>query len=231
MSSNDFIIKECYFCDYPKKVPSNIDENCDYHGVNMFKYKDLWICFCCSKTQGLHNMDFSIQENGECCICFEEKILLSLPTCIHKLCIQCCKTIYFGYTTNKPPTVSYNDIEYPEWPYEFYCSNEEEFKGTRRDWMIVDDKELEYSGFRDEYLHYKNKSYDELVVIRDNLMFERPEWMNTEEFINYENSLFLYEIEFREINKKWKEFNKTKVKGNGLCPICREQPFLYHRYN
>jgi len=223
--------KSCIFCDqsyYDEKKISIIEDennNKDEDENNNNKYEnELSICNRCKFFGPLHNIKFSIQENEECCICLEEKRLLKLPTCIHKVCIQCCKTIYYGSTTIIPPTISLNDLEYPEWPYPFYCSNEEELKGTRKDWMIVDDKELEYSDFRNEYLNYENQSYDELVAIRDSLIAERLDWMNTEEFIDYENSVFFYQIVKKKIEKKWKKFNKTKTVGNGLCPICRATP-------
>ena len=234
--TENFIIISCYFCDYPHKVCTNYKEKLDENGVyhsRLKKYNDLWVCYSC-RNGSLCWTDFSIQENGECCVCLEEKILLTLPKCIHKLCIQCCKTIYYGSTTNEPPTVSLNDIECPEWPYPFYCSNEEELKGTRKDWMIWDDKEAEYSDFNHKYFNgfykpeLKNKSYDELIAIRDSLILarvdERFDWMNTEEFINYENLLFQYELDQTKINKKWQKFNNKKTIGNGLCPICRAKP-------
>ena len=233
---DNYIIKSCYFCDYPYDVCSDYEKKLDENGVyhsNIKKYKDLWVCFSC-ENDSLRWTNFSIQENGECCICFEENILLKLPTCIHKLCIQCCKTIYYGSTVSEPPIISLNDIEQPKWPYPFYCSREEELKGTRKDWMIWDDKEEEYSWFSNEYFNdfykpeLKNKSYDELVAIRDSLILakvkERLDWMNTEEFINYENSLFYYQIVSKKIKKIWKKFNKKKTIGNGLCPICRAKP-------
>ena len=228
-------IKLCYFCDYPYNVcrnyEENIDKNNNYKGRFIYKYKDLWICLSCNKTKGLHHMNFSIQENSECCVCLEEKILLQLPICRHKICIQCCKTIYHGSTSVEPPTESHHDIIHPEWSYEFYCSNEEELKGTRKDLMIWDDKEEEYNDFINEYLNYTNKSYEELVSIRDSLISKKIEWMNTEKFINYENLLFHYLIETEKIKKKWETFNNKKIKGNEKCPLCRETPFIYHIYN
>ena len=235
--SDNYVIKVCYFCDYPKNVSAdyeeNIDENGNYHMGMVHKYNDLWICYACSLDK-LHNVNFLIQENGECCICFEEKVLLNLPTCTHKVCTQCCKTIYYGSTSIEPPTISINDIERPEWPYPFYSSNEEEFKGTRKDWMIWDDKEAEYSIFTNKYFNeyhkpeLNNKSYDELIALRDSLISEnveeRLDWMNTDEFINYENERFCYEIVCKKIEKKWEKFNNKKTTGNGLCPICRAAP-------
>ena len=236
MSENN-IIKSCYFCDCPYDVPANYAENLDEYGVYhswIKKYKDLWVCMSCTSSGQLGWTDFLNQENGECCVCLEEKILLKLPTCSHKICLQCCKTIYYGSTDVEPPTISRNDIERPEWPYPFHCSNEEELKGTRKDWMIWDDKEGEYSDFTNEYFNefykpeLKNKSYDEFVALRDQLILEKVEerldWMNTEEFINYENDLFWYNIARKKIEKKWQKFNNKKIIGNGLCPMCRAKP-------
>ena len=236
MSENDIIIKSCYLCDYPYEVPANYAENLDEHGVYhswIKKYNDLWVCTSCTLKQSSF-IDFRIQENGECCVCIEDQILLKLPRCSHKVCIQCYKTIYYGSTTIDPPTVSRNDIERPVWPYPFYCSYEEELKGTRKDWMICDEKEAEYSSFTNEYFNefYKpelnNMSYDELIALRDSLIStnveERLDWMNTEEFINYENELFCYDIVRKKIEKKWEKFNNKKTKGNGICPICRAAP-------
>ena len=223
------IIKTCYFCDHPKYVNANyeekIDEHDNYHEYYINKYKNLWICRTCSDY--LQHVNFSIQENGECCICLEEKILLTLP-CIHKICIQCCKTIYYGSTTKKVPV---STLTRPDWPYEFYCPDEEELRGTRKSWMIWDEKEANYGDFLNEYLNeylFKTKSYDELVALRDSLILakveERLDWMNTEEFITYENLFFCYKIETKKMDKKWKKFNKSKTKGNGLCPLCRAEP-------
>ena len=236
IENDDYIIKQCYFCDYRYNVPPDYEEKIDKNGVyhsNIKKYKNLWVCFSC-ENNSLRWTDFSDQENGECYICFEEKILLKLPTCIHKICIQCCKTIYYGSTDSEPPNISLNDVDRPEWPYPFYCSDEAELKGTRKDWMIWDDKEAEYSEFTNMYFNefhkpeLKNKTYDELIALRDSLISEKVEerldWMNTEEFINYENELICYNILRKKIDKKWRRFNNKKTIGNGLCPICRAKP-------
>ena len=231
--ADNVIIKSCYFCDYPYDVPADYEDNLDENGVYhsyIKKYKDLWVCVSCS-SRNISSIDYKNQENGECCVCLEEKILLKLSTCTHDVCIQCYKTIYYGSTDAEPPTISRNDIERPEWPYPFYSSYEEEYKGTRKDWMIWDDKEGEYSDFTNKYFYkqeHENMSYDELVALRDSLISanieERLDWMNTEEFINYENDLFWYNIACKKIEKKWKKFNNKKTKGNGLCPICRANP-------
>lgn len=33
---------------------------------------------------------------NECCVCLEEKGLVSLPKCIHEVCIECLRKIYFN---------------------------------------------------------------------------------------------------------------------------------------
>ena len=48
------------------------------------------------------------------------------------------------------------------------------------------------------------------------------EWMNTEEFINYENSLFRYHKECQKAEEDWEQYNETKTKGNSKCPLCRK---------
>lgn len=228
-TNDNYIFKVCYLCDYPKRVRADyeqhINENGVYYGYTAYLYKqpDLWICLLCSRGC-LRNVDFTIQENGECCVCFETSILLQLPTCSHKMCIQCCKTIYYGSSTVTPPSESHNDITHPDWPYEFHCSDEDLYKGTRKDWMIVDDKEFEYGGFFNDYFDYQNNSYEELIAIRDSLIDERPDWMNTEVFIHYENALLHYCIEQERIQQLWEDFNETKIMGNRLCPICRAYP-------
>jgi hypothetical protein len=229
--TENYIIKLCYFCDYPYEVPANyavnIDENGNYNMGFINKFNDLWVCYTCSIDK-FSKINFRIQENGECCVCYEDKTLLKLPTCVHKLCIKCCKTIYYGSTDIEPPTISRNDVERPVWPYPFYSSNEEEFKGTRKDWMIWDDKEGEYSDFINKYFNEYYKSYDEIIALRDSLILEKVEerldWMNTEKFINYENERFCYDIVLKKIEKKWQKFNDKKTKGNALCPICRAKP-------
>ena len=203
MSAN-FENKLCYFCDEIYPHPSCFISN----------YDDLWICGNCEDCR--FPINYKTRENGECCVCFEETTLIKLPTCNHKVCLKCCKTIYFGSTTNERP-IHWREmtIETPDWPYEI---NDDE----------DDDPELikydEYCEFNDTHFNYEENSYDELIEIRNNLIVERPDWMNTEVFINYENDLFIYHIEFVKLDKEWEEYNKTKTKGNGTCPLCRTNP-------
>ena len=80
----------CYFCDelFPRFMMNN--------------HNELWICDCCENF--ILPIDYDNQENGCCCVCCENKPLIKLPTCIHRLCFYCCKTIYFGYAINERPT-------------------------------------------------------------------------------------------------------------------------------
>ena len=182
----------CYFCDniYP------------YPSCFISSHNGMWICESCEMVIQINNNE----QNEECCVCLEYKTLIKLPTCSHKVCFSCCKTIYFGSTKNERP-IHWREmtIESPDWPYE-----------------LNDDKNTpEYIKFEDKYFDTETKSYDELIMIRNNLMSERPEWMNDEKIINYEDKKFRYHTEFTKIEKEFDEYNNKKTKGNESCPLCR----------
>jgi hypothetical protein len=149
----------CYFCD--ESFPYVFIENCN--GV--------YVCFHCHGFR--LPINFNSQENGECYVCFENKLLLQLKTCTHTLCFECCKTIYFGSSKNDRP-IHWREITdtHPIFPYE---STEEH----------DDTKQEDYYYFEDLHYDYEKKTYDELIKLRDSLIIERPEWMNTETFIHY----------------------------------------------
>ena len=56
-------------------------------------------CMNCDILFGRWNRGKGILEIGElkkeCCVCLEEKRLVSLPKCIHEVCIECLRKIYF----------------------------------------------------------------------------------------------------------------------------------------
>jgi hypothetical protein len=190
----------CYFCDEVYPYPSCFIEN----------YNGIWICEGCEIIVSINN----IEQNSECCICLEDKILIKLPSCIHKLCFECCKTVYFGSSTHQRP-VHWREmnIEAPEWPYNI---NEDDIND------IEFLKQQEYDVFENMHFDIETKNYDELISIRNSLISERPEWMNTEEFINYENYLFRYHTEFIKLEREQKKYNENKIKGNRSCPLCRK---------
>jgi hypothetical protein len=193
------VSQPCYFCDE------------SYHNSFVSNYDDVLICYHCQEYRLPINYDN--RENDECCVCLEEKYLIKLPTCSHKMCFECCKTIYFGSTSNERP-IHYNEmiIECPIWPYDFDDNDDERIKYE------------EYCNYDNEYFDIQTKNYDELIIIRNNLIPERPEWMNSTEFITYENHCFRYHTEYMKLEKEWEQYNETKTKGNGICPLCRETP-------
>ncbi len=192
----------CYFCDTQYPHPSCFIDN----------YNGIWMCQHCEMLIPINNT----QENDDCCVCFEYKPLINLPTCIHKVCLDCCKTIYFGSTTNNPPIqLMYANITHPNWPYDINEDDDNDHEYIRQQ---------EYDKFETTYFDITTKSYGELIIIRNNLISERPEWMNTDEFIIYENCLFRYRTEFEKLDKEWEEYNANKTKGNGTCPLCRIKP-------
>ncbi len=202
MSAN-FENNMCYFC----------DESCPRPSCFISKYHDLWICYCCDDI--LLQINYDHQENGECGVCFEETMLVKLPTCNHALCLKCCKKIYFGSATIERP-IHWREmiIESPDWPYELNDDDDNDPERAKCD---------EYDIFDMKHFNDEKNSYDELIIIRDSLISIRPEWMNTEDFINYENEQFRYHTEFTKIENSWQKYNenKQKEKGNGTCPFCR----------
>ena len=192
----------CYFCDqvYP------------YHSCFIENKNGLWFCKGCERIIPVNN----IQEFEECSVCFEYKSLIKLPTCIHKLCLDCCKTIYFGSSSTQPPIhLCEMTIECPSWPYEINDDNNNDPEFVKYN---------EYCDFDIKYFDIETNNYDELIEIRNKLIPERPVWMNTAEIINYENNNFRYHTECIKSDKEWEIYNENKTKGNSCCPLCREKP-------
>jgi hypothetical protein len=197
----------CYFCDKP--YPSCFISN--YQGIN--------VCFNCDDFK--LEINFANQENGECCVCLEDKILIKLPTCIHRVCFGCCKTIYWGSTeTERPIYWRELDDECPNWPYEF---NHDDDNDPER---IKYDEYSEYEGIYNAILteSYDENSYDELIKIRNKQFLKRPAWMNAEDFIQYENKYIRYLVNVLKAERDWEIYNEGKIRGNGLCPLCRASP-------
>ena len=180
----------CYFCD-------ELTNTC---------FMDGCVCETCGMQVPIDNAG-----NGECCVCLENKSLIKLPNCIHTVCIQCCKTIYFGTSHNERPSTHWRDDDGPEWPFEFDDDNDHDHVRVKYE---------EYEVFDGMYFDF-GLSYAELITIRDNLIPERPEWMNQEVFINYENDRFLYHTKCVASDKLWETYNESKLKGNSMCPLCR----------
>jgi hypothetical protein len=99
--------------------------------------------------------------------------------------------------------------ECPLWPYE------------------NDEKPVEkFYEFEDKYFNYEENTYDELIEIRDRIKAERPEWLNADEIINYENQLFKFNENIVNIekNEKKNKDNYRKLKYNNYCPLCKTEP-------
>jgi hypothetical protein len=106
----------------------------------------------------------------------------------------------------------WREMEEPTWPWplEFEDNDPETIKYE------------EYCEYETKYfVFYIETSYDEIITIRDNLISQRPLWMNSEEFINYENQNFKYKTELFKLEKEWENYNENKTKGNSSCPLCR----------
>lgn len=193
----------CYFCDVPHTILDNI---------TIKSYDNLFICMFCDNA---FPINYDNRENGKCCVCMNYKSLIKQNNCSHCLCVDCCKTEYFGVSKKERPIhwreTYINNIIEPVWPFQIDDDNYNE--------ELV--KYYEYNNFYYEHFHIKN-TYNELVLFRDNLISIRPEWMNTYIFINYENLLFKYNTTFKKICRNWEIFNENKIIGNKCCPICKK---------
>ncbi len=147
--------------------------------------------------------------NDECPVCMENGKLWKLGYCSHKFCINCIKTIYFGTSKEKKPHKHWKNIESPNWPFD---DNDD-------DYTI---KLEEYWDYEKKYFDLEKNSYEQLLLIRNNSMNDRPEWMNTDLFLEFENNKLLYSIEQYELENIWNKYNDSKIKGNGCCPLCRK---------
>ena len=185
----------CYYCD---------ETYSSFSGTN----NNIFVCYHCEDILGAL---VNIQEyKNECCVCLQEKNKNIKLNCNHITCLECYKTIYFGSSTIQIPT-HYNEIiDVSVWPYDEDIHDDYE------------EKHEEYWKFEDKYFDFENKTYEELIMIRDSLISERPEWMNTPEMIDYENKHFRYDIEVIKCEKEWDNYNKNKTIGNKKCPLCRK---------
>ena len=188
----------CYFCDIQYPHPSCL----------MVEHNGIYACYNCHEIVPISTAN----QDGECCVCFENKLLINLPKCTHSTCLKCCKTIYFeSADTNKP--IHFRDVDCPDWPYEFDDENDNLNDPERV-------KYHEYIEFSDIHFHF-NLTYNELIIIRDELIPNRSEWMNEEAFINYENATFLYYTTPIDSENLWKQYEANKIRGIASCPLCR----------
>jgi hypothetical protein len=192
--------KPCYFCDELGWYPGTCLEN----------YNGFYVCHSCRNC--VLRINYSHQENGICGVCFEESTLLTLP-CKHRLCLQCCKIIYFGIATTERP-IHWREFGLgPDWPFELDDDNNDPERI----------KYNEYEEFRMQWFNMDN-CYEKLIQIRNNLLSIRPDWMNTDEFLNYENEELKYSSQCDRLEKLWDEYECNKFKGNETCPFCKDQP-------
>ena len=195
--------KPCYFC----------DDLGWYPGTCLQYFDGFYVCHdCYSFTLPI---DYGHQEQDECDVCFEDTTLLTLP-CNHRLCLPCCKTIYFGIATTEKP-IHWRELgNGPDWPFELDDDNDDDPERIKYD---------EYQEFRSLWFDTDN-SYETLIEIRNNLFSLRPTWMNTYTFLKYENEDLKYSCECARAEKAWDEYNYQKFKGNGSCPLCMDNTHI-----
>jgi Zinc finger, C3HC4 type (RING finger) len=196
----------CYWCNKPGAGDEK-SGGCIRNGIVFCWQSGLCPTTC---TEILEKIDTMV-DDFECPVCLETKKALEMPSCNHKVCLDCYKTIYFGKSEYEKPD-EYPDL--PEWTYEQQLYEDgdtmENEKQNEHDKFLVE--KINYSWEEDE------RKYDELTELRDNLLHERPEWMNATEVINYENKLFKTCSDY--IIKKGLYLSRLTI-GNQSCPLCR----------
>jgi hypothetical protein len=202
--------KICYFCEDKK-----------FTGYNFFikEHKGIWICQEVGCYECIFNEAIHISENIECLVCYEIKTGIKLPNCSHIICIDCCKFIYCGFTDVPKPIFVDNEHFNLDWPYELKKDSE------GNDDYENDDKLVEYEKLEDDYYNkYMNKTYEEIIKIRDELVETRPNWMNTEEFITWENQHIKYWVYMIKKDNEEDNYKKSKLNyiNSQCCPLCRK---------
>lgn len=193
------VFKACSFCEEEFLHPSIFISN----------YNEVWICRDCNKL--LFHED--IMENGDCCSCLKNTNVLALCNCIHKVCSECFKETNFGSTIN--PT-EWQGVQIktdpPTWPFQIEKEDDSDPEYI---------KAQEYQDFFAKNFNNEEATYDEKIAIRDTLISTRPEWMNTEQFITYENNNLKFITDFFKTVNGLDEYKKTKE--GVFCPLCREK--------
>ena len=194
----------CFWCNEPG------EGGCVKNGIT-FCWQSTVIPFeVCGEI--LEKMDTMV-DDYECPICMETKKALEMPSCSHKACLDCYKTIYFGVSELEKPCM-YRDLNLPHWTYELQLDED----GV----VMENEKENEHNIFLSKKMNYEyeddERLYEELITLRDSLMCDRSEWMNIQEIINYENELFRATTEYRI---KEDNYLASRTIGNQSCPLCR----------
>jgi hypothetical protein len=191
---------------------------------------DLSICCSCARNNyGPSDLftsinDIILKDDIECPVCYENKRGIKLPKCNHFCCIDCFKSLYFGYTNDKKSENFYNQSNVIEDIYDqmFPIIENDEKENDEKE---NDEKENDKQYYR--FNEYEQWCYDYYFAEDENekqvLYKNRYKWMQTPEFLKWE----------KEKNKKEKEdydrdniqneyFYEKYKKRNPYCPLCRK---------
>ncbi len=199
----------CFWCNLPGAGDERYG-GCIKNGITFCWQSALCPFNVCGEI--LDKLDTMV-DNYECPVCMETKKALEMPNCSHKVCLDCYKTIYFG-VSNLEKHCIYRDLTLPQWTYELQLDEDGD--------VIENEKENEHDKFLWEEMNYEweddKRQYEELIMLRDSLMLNRPLWMNVQEIINFENELFRITSEYRN---KEDNYLANRIIGNKSCPLCR----------
>ena len=188
---NHDYLKDCYFCSTPQLE------------CIMVKKNGFFTCSSCSFILGKEPLEKNI-----CVVCSEEVLLNTLP-CNHKLCLQCCKNNYIGYTYTPRPKHSNEVTNWALWPY-----SKKDFDDYYR--FIINYQELlikidsieVYTDTLETLMLFLSKEIDTID-------------MDLQKIIDYELDIFRCGMECGRLENMWKEWEQTKIIGSKECPFCR----------
>jgi hypothetical protein len=157
-----------------------------------------------------HIDNIVIKNDLECPICLDTARCIQLPKCSHFCCIDCFKKLYYGYTELKKPQNVYPSIQDP------YIVMFPDASDNQLDYEI----QYKYEQYIDWSYHFTfaNTKEDE-----EYMKEVRSPWMNTEEFLEWEEKKNKWEDNELKLDKERDKYQEDKnKKRNPYCPLCRQ---------
>uniref|UniRef100_A0A6C0I022 RING-type domain-containing protein n=1 Tax=viral metagenome TaxID=1070528 RepID=A0A6C0I022_9ZZZZ len=188
---NHDYLKDCYFCSTPQLECIMVEKN------------GIFACSSCSFILGKVPLEKNI-----CDLCSEEVLLNRLP-CNHKLCLQCCKNNYIGYTYTPRPKHSNEVTNWALWPYSKKDFNDYyHFIMNYQELLIKIDSIEVYTDTLETLMLFLSKEIDTID-------------MDLQKIIDYELDIFRCGVECGRLENMWEEWEQTKITGSKECPFCR----------
>ena len=191
------------------------------------KFEGLNICCSCASTEKYGPSDIFdniknvvLKNNIECPVCWETTRGIKLPNCDHLCCINCFKSLFFGFINIEKSKNFYSQEREDPYDIMFPTGNKEEEEEEEEENNKINHRFNEYSQWcYDFYFAHLGANVEEI----ENMYKERAMWMNTPEFLEWEEDKNKWEEEELERENMQNEYFYEKMKTrNPLCPLCRK---------